>query len=179
MLFGVLLGLIFLNLPSLLAINNIRSFSMRKQRNCRVLRPLLGCTVGTKQRSFSYLKEICQFWRRFLCLRWFFLETTYPQLLNKIITSRCCFKIVGNHLSFQEEIAAKKYFKFWLRVHNWRNGLKTFFSWHSSVGHPAAFPPYHFTQLVHLMCFHSRSFFQSLGISSQNFTQKLLGNFST
>ena len=60
-LFGVLLGLIFLNLPSLLAINYIRSLSMRKQRNCRVLRPLLGCTVGTKQRSFSYLKEICQF----------------------------------------------------------------------------------------------------------------------
>ena len=174
MLFGVLLSLFFLNLPSLLAINIIRSFSMRKQRNCRVLRPLLGCTVGTKQRSFSYLKEICQFWRRFLCLRWFFLETTYPQLLNKIITSRCWFKIVGNHLSFQEEIAAKKYFKFWLRVHNWRNGLKTFFSRQSPVGHPFAL----YTS-GRCLCFHIRRLFQSLGISSRKFTHKLLGTFST
>ena len=134
-LFGVLLGLIFLKFPSLSAINNIIRFSMRKQRNCRVLRPSLGCTVVTKQRYFSYLTEIYQFWRRFLW-RWFFLETIYPiakQNHHKSVLLQDSWQ--SSFLSRGDCCKKNQYFKFWLRVHNWRNGLKTFFSRHSSVGH--------------------------------------------
>ena len=110
-LFGVLLGLIFLNLPSLLAINYIRSFSMRKQRN--------EFYVHCWDAPLAPNKDLSATWRKFasfeedFCAYTDFSWKPYPQLLNKIITSRCCFKVVGNHISFQEEIAVKnEYHKF-------------------------------------------------------------------